>query len=103
MENRTRIELPPQVARPFEVFVNGVPQTEGTDYEIVGTSLLFERPLVQEGQLGFWRWARMFLGVAGSYRQNDTIDVVYSVGGRRVVASLAPPLPEPAQPGTGAS
>lgn len=91
MENRTRIELPPHVARPFEVFVNGVPQVEGTDFEVVGTSLLFERPLVREGHLGFWRWTRMFLGVAGSYRQNDTIDVVYSLEGKRRVASLAPP------------
>jgi hypothetical protein len=91
VENRTRIELPPHVQRPFEVFVNGVPQVEGTDFEVVGTSLLFERSLVREGPLGFWRWARMFLGVAGSYRRNDTIDVVYSLGGRRRVATLAPP------------
>ena len=33
----------------------------------------------------------MFFGIAGSYRRNDTIDVVYSVEGRRVVASLAAP------------
>jgi hypothetical protein len=91
VENRTRIELPPHVVRPFEVFVNGVPQVEGTDFEVVGTSLLFERLLAREGQLGFWRWTRMFLGVAGSYRQNDTIDVVYSLDGKRRVASLAPP------------
>jgi hypothetical protein len=91
VENRTRIELPPQVTRPFEVFVNGVPQAEGSDYEVLGTSLVFERSLVREGKLGFWRWTRMFMGVAGSYRQNDSIDVVYSVDGRRSVASLAPP------------
>ncbi len=95
--NRTRIHLPAQVARPFEVFVNGVPQTEGTDYEVVGSTLLFDRPLVREGKLGFWRWARMFFGVAGSYRQNDTIDVVYAVGGRRVVATLAAPTTPPGE------
>ena len=33
MENRTRIELPAQVERPFEVFVNGVQQVEGTDFD----------------------------------------------------------------------
>jgi hypothetical protein len=91
VENRTRIELPPHVTRPFEVFVNGVPQAEGADFEVVGTSLLFDRALVREGSLGFWRWARMFLGVAGSYRRNDTIDVVYSLDGRRRVVTLAPP------------
>ena len=77
--------------RPFEVFVNGVPQAEGADFEVVGSTLLFERELRREGPLGFWRWLRMFLGVAGSYRQNDTIDVVYTLGGRRRVVTLAPP------------
>ena len=43
----------------------------------------------QEGRLGFWRWLSIFLGVAGTYRRNDTVDVVYTAGGRRVVASLA--------------
>ena len=32
------IDLPAQVARPFEVFVNGVAQKEGTDFELVGSS-----------------------------------------------------------------
>jgi hypothetical protein len=91
VESQTRIELPSHVTRPFEVFVNGVAQVEGTDFEQVGTSLVFNRRLVREGKLGFWRWARMGLGVAGSYRQNDTIDVIFSLNGRRTVASLAPP------------
>jgi hypothetical protein len=91
VENETRIELPSHVTPPFEVFVNGVAQVKGTDFEHVGTTLIFNRRLVREGKLGFWRWARMGLGVAGSYRQNDTIDVIFSVNGRRTVASLAPP------------
>jgi hypothetical protein len=32
----------------------------------------------------------MFLGIAGSYKKNDSVDVVYSVGGRRTVASGLP-------------
>jgi hypothetical protein len=92
VENRTQIDLPAHVLRPFEVFVNGVLQKEGTDYEIVGSSLVFSRSLEREAPLGFWRWARMALGIAGSYRKNDTIDVVFTHGGRRIVASLAPPV-----------
>jgi hypothetical protein len=88
---RTRIDLPSHVQRPFEVFVNGVPQKEGEDFDIVGAALLFNRQLVREGNIGFWRWARMALGIAGTYRQNDTIDVVYARSGRRHVATLAPP------------
>ena len=52
-----------------------------------GRSLLFTRELKQEGQLGFWRWTSIFLGVAGTYRQNDSVDVVYEANGRRVVAA----------------
>ncbi len=82
------------MTRPFEVYVNGIPQKEGEDYELVGSSLVFARTLVREPPLGFWRWARMALGIAGSYRKNDTIDVVYTASGRRQVASLRPPEPE---------
>jgi len=88
---RTRIDLPAHVQRPFEVFVNGVPQKEGEDFDVVGAALLFNRPLVREGDLGFWRWARMALGIAGTYRKNDTVDVVYARNGRRHVATLSPP------------
>jgi hypothetical protein len=95
VENRTQIDLPAQVSRPFEVFVNGVQQVEGTDFEIVGSSLVFQRSLEREGTLGFWRWARMALGIAGTYRKNDLVDVVYSHNGRRTVATLAPPPREP--------
>ena len=96
MESRTRIDLPAHVARPFEVYVNGVAQAEGTDYEVVGSSLLFFRSLQREGSLGFWRWARMVLGIAGSYGKNDTVDVVFTLKGRRTVVSLAAPIPEQA-------
>ena len=51
---------------------------------------MFSRPLAEEGRLGFWRWLSLFLGVAGTYRQNDSVDVVYDAGGRRVVATGLP-------------
>ena len=86
------------MTEPFEVFVNGVPQVEGTDYQRIGSSLVFDRALVHEGRLGFWRWARMFFGVAGTYRKNDTIDVVFTIDGRPRVVSLAPGASGPAGP-----
>src|SRR5215211_3007138 len=84
----SRVELPVDVGLPFEVFLNGVPQREGVDFERRGHTLVFNRPLAKEGRLGFWRWLSLFLGVAGTYRQNDSVDVVYSRAGRRVVASV---------------
>jgi hypothetical protein len=86
----SRVELPPHVTVPFDVFVNGVPQREGSDYRIEGRTLVFDRALAREGRLGFWRWLSMFLGIAGTYRQNDTVDVVYQAGGRRAVESGLP-------------
>ena len=97
METRSRVELPPQVAGQFEVYVNGVPQERGRDYEQVGRTLFFDRELRQEGKLGFWRWTSIFLGVAGTYRQNDSVDVVYEVNGRRVVAAKLPLVPDQGQ------
>ena len=85
---RWRVQLPGNVRPPLEVFVNGVPQQEGADYELApdGDALLFRRELVQEGKLGFWRW---FLGAwgIGTYRRNDVVDVRYTIDGRTLVAS----------------
>ena len=90
MEIGSRVELPDAVTGTFEVFVNGVPQRPGEDYEQVGRELRFRRALAEEGRLGFWRWASLLLGVAGTYRRHDTVDVVYASDGRRTVASLRP-------------
>jgi hypothetical protein len=88
VEPRSQVELPDHVVGPFEVFVNGVPQTEGADYDRVGRMLVFRQELAEEGRLGFWRWLSLVLGVAGTYRKNDTVDVVYTQDGRRSVVSL---------------
>ena len=81
------VELPPEVCEPYEVFLNGIPQRSGRDFRVDGRTLVFERSLAEEGRLGFWRWLSLFLGIAGTYRQNDSVDVVYHVDGRRAVAS----------------
>ena len=94
VRSRTRVVLPAEIGRPFEVYVNGVAQAEGSDYRVVGRDLLFVRELRQEGKLGFWRWASLLVGAAGTYRQNDLVDVVYEAGGRRTVASGLPLEPE---------
>jgi hypothetical protein len=87
------VPLPPGVHEPFEVYVNGVVQERGRDYEVSGSSLVFDRPLADEGRLGFLRWASMFLGIAGTYRKNDSVDVVYEADGRRRVAARLPIVP----------
>jgi hypothetical protein len=84
-----RVRLPGGVAPPFAVFLNGVRQEEGRDYRVQGAVLVFDRDLVQEGKLGFWRW---FLGAwgIGTYRRDDQVDVAWEVDGRpRVAHKLA--------------
>jgi hypothetical protein len=89
-----RVEVPSYVTSDFEVFVNGVPQVEGPDYQRNGRTLLFNRSLAKEGPLGAMRWLSMLLGVAGTYRQNDSVDLVYESGGKRLVANDLPILRE---------
>jgi hypothetical protein len=87
------VPLPAGVTEPYEVFVNGVRQEPGVDYWSFGSELRFSKPLAREGRLGILRWASMFFGVAGTYRKNDSVDVVYEAGGKRVVASGLPIIP----------
>ena len=82
---RSRVDLPPYIPETFEVYVGGVRQARGSDYEVIGRTLVFPRAIEQEGRLGFWRWASMWLGIAGTYRKHETVDVVYDAGGRREV------------------
>jgi len=92
-----RVALPAEVRGPFEVYVNGVAQQLGRDYRVEGDTLVFGQQLKREGKLGFWRWASLFLGIAGTYRKNDMVDVVYEREGRRVVASGLPIVEEAAR------
>ena len=94
--DRWRVQLPPGVQPPYEVYLNGVRQQEGADYEVRGEALLFARELVQEGKLGFWRW---FLGAwgIGTYRRNDQVDVAWDDEGRPQVAhalDISPGAPD---------
>jgi hypothetical protein len=93
VEQRSHVELPPHIQPPYEVFVNGVQQVLGDDYDVFGSTLVFERSLAREGKLSPWLWTRMFLGIAGTYKQNDSIVVIYTLNGHRSVANLKPTPP----------
>jgi hypothetical protein len=86
----SRVQLPAGIGDRYEVYVNGVRQAPGRDFDRIGDDLVFRRELAQEGRLGPIRWLSMLLGVAGTYRKHENVDVVYEVGGRRTVASLRP-------------
>jgi hypothetical protein len=90
---RWRVPLPRGAEPPYRVFVNGVPQREGGDYEVIGHELHFFKPLEKE-KLGLGRWTAIFFGLFGSYGKNDSVDVQYRLGDREVAASgldIVPP------------
>ena len=91
---RTRVQLPAGLGEQFEVYINGIRQQPGKDFRREGNELVFDRSLAREGRLGFWRWLSLFLGVAGTYRQNDSVDVIYEANGRRTVATKLPMRPD---------
>jgi hypothetical protein len=96
-EGPWRVPLPRGAGRPYQVFVNGVPQQEGREYKVVGNELHFSRPLEKE-RIGIGRWTAIFLGLFGSYGKNDSVDVKYKLGDRDAVATgldIFPPKESP--------
>lgn len=81
-----RVALPRGAEPPMRVFVNGVAQEQGTDFDIEDDHLVFSRELAKE-RLGFWRWTAIFFALFGSYGRNDTVDVHYKLSGRDQVAT----------------
>ena len=84
--SRTRVVLPSEVRRPFQVYLNGVEQREGADFVVSDGALVFERALAKE-KVGVARWTSMVLGIAGSYGRNDSVDVVFERAGKPAVAA----------------
>jgi len=84
-----RVKLPAGAEPPFTVFVNGVEQSAGSDYSIAGGEIVFSRPIVKE-KMGTGRWLAMYLGLFGTYRKDEKIDLQFSRGGK---VELVPDLP----------
>ena len=84
MGARSVVRLPASVGEPFEVYVNGVLQERGVDYELRGGTLRFPRRLARDEVSG-WRWLLGAFGI-GTYRQDDSVDVRYEREGRPMLA-----------------
>jgi hypothetical protein len=76
-----RVKLPSGAEPPFTVFINGVEQSAGVDYEISAGEIVFTRPIVKE-KIGTSRWLAMYLGLWGTYRKNETVDLQFHRGGK---------------------
>jgi hypothetical protein len=81
------VDLPHAVDSDFEVYVNGILQEYGTDYQLDGHTLVFPRPLSAEVKMTKFQFIRAALGIAGTYRKHDSIDITYEHDGRKLVAT----------------
>ena len=88
-----RVRLPRGAQAPIHVHINGVEQTEGTDFEVRGNEVLFARPIVKE-TVTPGRWAAMYLGLFGTYRKNETVDVEYTLNGQTKLAADVEIVPD---------
>ena len=55
--------------------------------------IVFERQIVKEAKVGIGRWLAMLIGLFGTYRKHETVDVEYRLGGETKLASDVEILP----------
>ncbi len=87
----SRVDLPPQVVAPFEVYVNGVLQERNRDYAVLGRSLVFNRDLIQPRKDTAKSLFRTLF--YGRYKAEHTVDVAFQAGGERRMVSGLPITP----------
>jgi hypothetical protein len=92
-----RVRLPAGAEAPIRVYVNGVEQVEGSDYELREGEIAFARPIVKE-TVTPGRWAAMYLGLFGTYRRHETVDIEYTLDGSVRLLSDAEILADPGSP-----
>jgi hypothetical protein len=92
-----RVKIPAGAEPPYTVFVNGIEQSENSDYEIAGGEIVFSRPIVKE-KIGTGRWLAMYLGLFGTYRKDETIDLQFTRQGKLQLLSDLPVVPYPEGP-----
>jgi hypothetical protein len=87
-----RVKLPARAEAPFTVYINGIEQSEGDDYSVEGGEVVFTRPIVKE-KMGTGRWLAMYLGLFGTYRKDETVDLEFQRDGKVQLLSDLPIVP----------
>lgn len=88
-----RVRLPQGATDPIRVYIDGVEQARGVDYEVAGGEVVFNRPIIKETMTA-GRWMAMYLGLFGTYRKDETVDVEYTVGGATQLAADVEIVPD---------
>ena len=79
------------MSRPFQVYVNGVEQTEGADFEVAGAWIVFAQELIPPRDENARSVFRGFF--FGRYKTEHVVDVAGQVGGQAHVFSRLPVEP----------
>ena len=87
-----RVKIPAGAEAPYTVYINGVEQTEGEDFKIEGRELVFTRPIVKE-EMGTSRWLAMYLGLLGTYRKDEKVDIQFQRNGKTELVADLPVVP----------
>jgi hypothetical protein len=93
-----RVKIPAGAEPPYTVYINGVEQTEGEDFNIEGRELVFTRPIVKE-EMGTSRWLAMYLGLWGTYRKDEKVDIQFQRGGKTELVADLDVVPYPGTEG----
>jgi hypothetical protein len=93
-----RVKIPAGAERPYTVFINGVEQTEGEDFNVEDRELAFTRPIVKE-EMGTSRWLAMYLGLWGTYRKDEKVDIQFQRNGKTELVADLPIVPYPGTEG----
>ncbi len=88
-----RVKLPAGSEPPFTVFINGVEQGEDADYNVRDGEIVFTRPIIKE-KVGAGRWLAMYLGLFGTYRKNETVDLQFNRDGKTTLVDDLPVEPD---------
>jgi hypothetical protein len=89
-----RVRLPRGAEPPFTVYINGVEQREGKSYRVAAGEIVFARPILKEEKVGLGRWLAMLIGLFGTYRKHETVDVEFHRRGKVELASDLPVRPD---------
>lgn len=71
--------------------MNGVPQHEGTDFEVRGSHLVFSEVLIPPRKMTLKSYARLMFW--GRYKTEHSVDLVYRRGNGQAVANGLDILP----------
>jgi hypothetical protein len=81
-----RAKLPRGASEPIRVHINGVEQPRGEVWDVRDDHIVFTRPIVKES-VSTGRWLAMYLGLFGSYKKNEQVDVEYTLDGETKLAA----------------